>query len=170
MGQHLRQHGREEECKWAQCNGFQRTSYEDLELHIIHDHFFDDRITFPSLDDWLEYLPEKRIDPETTDLRFCPKHLRSKLKLLLFDEDYLDMPTNKSYTMSDHLCTLDFEISILPFSSTSTAKFMDACTAGKEDRLQALLLDFRHSKMNRNRFLETQGKYFSSNMKEKKPF
>ncbi|WAR02073.1 hypothetical protein MAR_008631, partial [Mya arenaria] len=109
MGQHLRQHGREEECKWAQCNGFQRTSYEDLELHIIHDHFFDDRITFPSLDDWLEYLPEKRIDPETTDLRFCPKHLRSKLKLLLFDEDYLDMPTNKSYTMSDHLCTLDFE-------------------------------------------------------------
>lgn len=41
MGQHLRQHGREEECKWAQCNGFQRTSYEDLELHIIHDHFFD---------------------------------------------------------------------------------------------------------------------------------
>ncbi|WAQ97714.1 hypothetical protein MAR_022087 [Mya arenaria] len=68
-----------------------------------------DRITFPSLDDWLEYLPEKRIDPETTDLRFCPKHLRSKLKLLLFDEDYLDMPTNKSYTMSDHLCTLDFE-------------------------------------------------------------
>ncbi|WAR30559.1 hypothetical protein MAR_033101 [Mya arenaria] len=62
-----------------------------------------DRITFPSLDDWLEYLPEKRIDPETTDLRFCPKHLRSKLKLLLFDEDYLDMPTNKSYTMSDHL-------------------------------------------------------------------
>ncbi|XP_052773152.1 uncharacterized protein LOC128211990 [Mya arenaria] len=147
MGQHLRQHGREEECKWAQCNGFQRTSYEDLELHIIHDHFFDDRITFPSLDDWLEYLPEKRIDPETTDLRFCPKHLRSKLKLLLFDEDYLDMPTNKSYTMSDHLCTLDFEISILPFSSTSTAKFMDACTAGKEDRLQALLLDFRHSKL-----------------------
>ncbi|WAQ97709.1 hypothetical protein MAR_022082 [Mya arenaria] len=109
MGQHLRQHGREEQCKWAQCNGFQRTSYEDLELHIIHDHFFDDRITFPSLDDWLEYLPEKRIDPETTDLRFCPKHLRSKLKLLLFDEDYLDMPTNKSYTMSDHLCTLDFE-------------------------------------------------------------
>ncbi|WAR30545.1 hypothetical protein MAR_033087 [Mya arenaria] len=88
IGQHLRQHGREEECKWAQCNGFQRTSYEDLELHIIHDHFFD----------------------------------RSKLKLLLFDEDYLDMPTNKSYTMSDHLCTLDFEISILPFSSTSTAK------------------------------------------------
>ncbi|WAR10664.1 hypothetical protein MAR_035740 [Mya arenaria] len=292
MGQHLRQHGREEECKWAQCNGFQRTSYEDLELHIIHDHFFDDRITFPSLDDWLEYLPEKRIDPETTDLRFCPKHLRSKLKLLLFDEDYLDMPTNKSYTMSDHLCTLDFEsedwsdyngkfekndtdsllspdpkvrkhrqfheegivdckklsflkleydtallasaktctkdnaeylyiryvesgvyaglmeqkylqeikdtfhytdnnmflhntltvediqnmesdhikdekpntykpssrlndffkqkfipVSILPFSSTSTAKFMDACTAGKEDRLQALLLDFRHSKL-----------------------
>ncbi|WAR14828.1 hypothetical protein MAR_004933 [Mya arenaria] len=147
MGQHLRQHGREEECKWAQWNGFQRTSYEDLELHIIHDHFFDDRITFPSLDDWLEYLPEKRIDPETTDLRFCPKHLRSKLKLLLFDEDYLDMPTNKSYTMSDHLCTLDFEISILPFSSTSTAKFMDACTAGKEDRLQALLLDFRHSKL-----------------------
>ncbi|WAR14783.1 hypothetical protein MAR_004888 [Mya arenaria] len=68
-----------------------------------------DRITFPSLDDWLEYLPEKRIDPETTDLRFCPKHLRSKLKLLLFDEDYLDMPTNKSYTMSDHLCTLDLE-------------------------------------------------------------
>ncbi|WAR24264.1 hypothetical protein MAR_037933 [Mya arenaria] len=35
-----------------------------------------DRITFPSLDDWLEYLPEKRIDPETTDLRFCPKHLK----------------------------------------------------------------------------------------------
>ncbi|XP_052763892.1 uncharacterized protein LOC128205887 [Mya arenaria] len=132
MGQHLRQHGREEECKWAQCNGFQRTSYEDLELHIIHDHFFDDRITFPSLDDWLEYLPEKRIDPETTDLRFCPKHLRSKLKLLLFDEDYLDMPTNKSYTMSDHLCTLDFEICFSLSEQTPTLASSFAVEKGQQ--------------------------------------
>ncbi|KAH3751058.1 hypothetical protein DPMN_185601, partial [Dreissena polymorpha] len=55
---------------------------------------------FKTIDEWENTLPDGKINEQTTYLNMCPLHLRSKLLLLLFDED-LSIPTGY-YTIEEH--------------------------------------------------------------------
>ncbi|KAH3712021.1 hypothetical protein DPMN_071698 [Dreissena polymorpha] len=55
---------------------------------------------FKTIDEWKNTLPDGKINEQTTDLNMCPLHLRSKLMLLLFDEDF-SIPTGY-YTIEEH--------------------------------------------------------------------
>ncbi|KAL4240007.1 hypothetical protein ACF0H5_000802 [Mactra antiquata] len=59
-----------------------------------------DKSYFPSIDAWFSTLPNRIIDKESTNLSFCPQKLRYKLKIPLFDEDFM-IPTIH-YTLKDH--------------------------------------------------------------------
>ncbi|KAH3850973.1 hypothetical protein DPMN_093449 [Dreissena polymorpha] len=56
---------------------------------------------FGALDDWLSVLGDQQLQ-ETTNLVLCPKHLRSKLMLPLFDEEFNIMDGVYTYTAQDH--------------------------------------------------------------------
>ncbi|XP_053384247.1 uncharacterized protein LOC128550109 isoform X2 [Mercenaria mercenaria] len=93
-------------CCWGDC-AFNKPdgSVQDLARHVLQ-HLYNDKNIFVSIEDWYAVIPGGTLNA-TTDLNSCPQHLRSQLKLLLFDEVF--KITSDSYTVDQHLRYLDFE-------------------------------------------------------------
>ncbi|KAH3897506.1 hypothetical protein DPMN_021694 [Dreissena polymorpha] len=85
-------------CQWEDCHEC-FSAVRRFELHLLR-HLYDNSEIFKTIDEWKNTLPDGKINEQRTDLHMCPLHLRSKLMLLLFDEDF-SIPTGY-YTIEEH--------------------------------------------------------------------
>ncbi|KAL4240364.1 hypothetical protein ACF0H5_001154 [Mactra antiquata] len=104
LDHHLIQHvSKDQECKWIDCCVRIEDNWS-LEIHVLQ-HLYSNVDLFSTLNNWTKHLPSGSINDEYTNLHLCPIHLRSKLMLPLFDEDFM-IPA-RNYSVNDHMSYLE---------------------------------------------------------------
>lgn len=109
-------------CNWKMCAYWNNNpDYRELESHIIS-HVYLEEYQFLTIEEWINALPNGEFSPLSTDLNWCPRHLRPQLNLENFDEKLVI--EKKPYTVEDHtayLASLSLEESATTFAPESNS-------------------------------------------------